>query len=284
MDDDDEVPILSSDLLDIIKQVKQEQCSDPFPEVSPLFPVHMTRTMFLVLMTWMMFQDWQLSQFWYDDETSAKLVGEAVAVCGGDPAKRVAFISSPTAFRAARVLHLVSFSIFRYVRNEKYTLLITKWWLRSTTRIWTAFCSNLTLDLLPLGKDIFAMISTIRWRFHLNLKPVLTSSSLILRFWCALPIFWLGWIAEAESRMHEVYSSNDAMAATRGIYPYDNVHRWYWAWNVFERRLPGLVMEGQAREEFATSVCAFQPRHKNNLSNPFGIFANYTTHTLGTRS
>mmetsp|Transcript_16311 Transcript_16311/g.35388 ORF Transcript_16311/g.35388 Transcript_16311/m.35388 type:complete len:204 (+) Transcript_16311:3-614(+) len=74
LDSDDEEPVLADDLLAAIAQAQAVKDADPFPE------------------------DWQLSQFWYDDETSVALAKEAVTGARGG---RAVFVSAPTAFRAA---------------------------------------------------------------------------------------------------------------------------------------------------------------------------------------
>ncbi|XP_021920955.1 EEF1A lysine methyltransferase 1 isoform X2 [Zootermopsis nevadensis] len=42
-------------------------------------------------------EDWQLSQFWYDDETAAYLSREALSAAG--PAGRIALVSCPTLYK-----------------------------------------------------------------------------------------------------------------------------------------------------------------------------------------
>ncbi|XP_076466132.1 EEF1A lysine methyltransferase 1-like [Babylonia areolata] len=47
-------------------------------------------------------EDWQLSQFWYDEGTAERLAREALAVAGDNG--RIACISSPTAYKKIRQL------------------------------------------------------------------------------------------------------------------------------------------------------------------------------------
>ena len=45
-------------------------------------------------------EDWNLSQFWYDEETALRLAKEAIRGCGGG--KKVALISCPTTYVAIK--------------------------------------------------------------------------------------------------------------------------------------------------------------------------------------
>lgn len=49
-------------------------------------------------------EDWQLSQFWYDEATGTALANEAARVMASTPG-RVAFVSAPTAFVHMKRLH-----------------------------------------------------------------------------------------------------------------------------------------------------------------------------------
>ncbi|KAF7629199.1 Protein-lysine N-methyltransferase [Meloidogyne graminicola] len=41
-------------------------------------------------------EDWQLSQFWYTDETSRQIVNECICSLEGETSKRIACISCPS--------------------------------------------------------------------------------------------------------------------------------------------------------------------------------------------
>lgn len=62
-------------------------------------------------------EDWNASQFWYNEETANFL---AKALCEGAAGKRIAILSAPSAFVACRN-YLVSFLLCLGVRKKSLT-------------------------------------------------------------------------------------------------------------------------------------------------------------------
>uniref|UniRef100_A0A0N5A5I2 Protein-lysine N-methyltransferase n=1 Tax=Parastrongyloides trichosuri TaxID=131310 RepID=A0A0N5A5I2_PARTI len=83
MNEDDDIPQLSSATLTALKEFLDEQ-KHTIPSEDEPVP-----------------EDWKLSQFWYCDETSNKLVNEAIAALG-ENGGRIGLVSSPTLMRFFR--------------------------------------------------------------------------------------------------------------------------------------------------------------------------------------
>ncbi|XP_013396551.1 EEF1A lysine methyltransferase 1 [Lingula anatina] len=83
LDEDDDIPQLSADTLKILQQFYDEQSALHDKQIGN--PDIMPQ------------EDWQLSQFWYNDSTAFKLAEEAKYVAGENG--RMAFLSAPTAFK-----------------------------------------------------------------------------------------------------------------------------------------------------------------------------------------
>ncbi|GMS87815.1 hypothetical protein PENTCL1PPCAC_9990, partial [Pristionchus entomophagus] len=80
---DSEIPALSADVLALVNQVKLEQAErEQAAAEGSALPE----------------EDWQLSQFWYSEETAVRLCEEIAAVCGDLPGEvaNVALLSTPT--------------------------------------------------------------------------------------------------------------------------------------------------------------------------------------------
>ncbi|OCT93172.1 hypothetical protein XELAEV_18016237mg [Xenopus laevis] len=92
-DDDDGVPQLSSHALAALQEFYAEQQQR---EAQKLGPDHEKFSVGSVE------EDWQLSQFWYSDETALSLAKEAMEVCGENG--RIACISAPSIYQKLRGL------------------------------------------------------------------------------------------------------------------------------------------------------------------------------------
>ncbi|KAL5009635.1 hypothetical protein ScPMuIL_011940 [Solemya velum] len=63
-------------------------------------------------------EDWQLSQFWYDDRTATRLAEEAVSIAGLQG--RIACLCSPTAYKKIRVLKPESCTSICFEYDERF--------------------------------------------------------------------------------------------------------------------------------------------------------------------
>ncbi|GMR40595.1 hypothetical protein PMAYCL1PPCAC_10790, partial [Pristionchus mayeri] len=82
-DVDDDIPTLSADVLALVNDFKREQAERELAaEEGETLPE----------------EDWQLSQFWYSEETAVRLCEEIAAVCADLPEEvaNVALLSTPT--------------------------------------------------------------------------------------------------------------------------------------------------------------------------------------------
>ncbi|KAL0337101.1 UNVERIFIED_CONTAM: EEF1A lysine methyltransferase 1 [Sesamum calycinum] len=115
-DDEDDVPMLSSQALEALKEFLAEQnreleAADDVEEVA------------------LVAEDWRLSQFWYDRRTAETVAAEVAALCQTLPSPRVSCIACPTLYaylKSKECLEKVAETI-RYlsIPGESYLLLLT---------------------------------------------------------------------------------------------------------------------------------------------------------------
>ncbi|KAJ1521340.1 hypothetical protein ONE63_003016 [Megalurothrips usitatus] len=93
-DPDDEVPALPADTLAILQQFQQEQLERQrqLEALENGGPAQDAGAADIEIQ-----EDWQLSQFWYDDHTASTLAKEALR-CAGDKG-RIALVSCPTLYK-----------------------------------------------------------------------------------------------------------------------------------------------------------------------------------------
>ncbi|KAL6077456.1 EEF1A lysine methyltransferase 1 [Balamuthia mandrillaris] len=65
-------------------------------------------------------ENWQLSQFWYSEETAMLLAEEALQLCPPLSGQRVACISTPTIFRAIQQLPMDSSHVFLFEYDKRF--------------------------------------------------------------------------------------------------------------------------------------------------------------------
>ncbi|KAK7478864.1 hypothetical protein BaRGS_00029845 [Batillaria attramentaria] len=63
-------------------------------------------------------EDWQLSQFWYDEETASRLAREALNVAGATG--RIACVSSPTAYKKIKELKPDGVQVYCLEYDERF--------------------------------------------------------------------------------------------------------------------------------------------------------------------
>ncbi|KAM6178619.1 EEF1A lysine methyltransferase 1 [Rhynchocyon petersi] len=100
--DDDDVPQLSAHTLAALQEFYAEQKQRADPGGDAKYHVGILE------------ENWQLSQFWYSQETALRLAQEAMAVAG--EGGRIACVSAPSVYQKLRELHRenVSVRIFEY--------------------------------------------------------------------------------------------------------------------------------------------------------------------------
>ncbi|XP_019507917.1 PREDICTED: protein-lysine N-methyltransferase N6AMT2 isoform X1 [Hipposideros armiger] len=103
--DDDDVPQLSSHALAALQEFYAEQKQHPDPNGDDKYNIGVIE------------ENWQLSQFWYSQETALRLAKEAIAAAG--EGGRVACVSTPSVYQKLRELRskLLSVCLFEFDRR-----------------------------------------------------------------------------------------------------------------------------------------------------------------------
>lgn len=103
--DDDDVLQLSSHTLAALQEFYAEQKQHPDPSGDDKYNIGVIE------------ENWQLSQFWYSQETALRLAKEAIAAAG--EGGRVACVSTPSVYQKLRELRgeLVSVCLFEFDRR-----------------------------------------------------------------------------------------------------------------------------------------------------------------------
>ncbi|KZS14456.1 Lysine N-methyltransferase N6AMT2 [Daphnia magna] len=160
-------------------------------------------------------EDWQLSQFWYDDHTSVVLANEALRLAGTEG--RIACISCPTLYKELRKLKPASVKaqLFEYdTRFSVYGDDFTFYDYRSP---------------LEIPKDLGSSFEVVVADPPFLSEECLTKTALTMRYLSKGPLILC----------------------------------------------TGSIMEDLAGRLLQLRMCAFQPKHRNNLANDFRCYANY---------
>ncbi|KAI9558977.1 hypothetical protein GHT06_015766 [Daphnia sinensis] len=160
-------------------------------------------------------EDWQLSQFWYDDHTSAVLAKEALRLAG--PEGKIACISCPTLYKELRKLKPASVKaqLFEYdARFSVYGDDFTFYDYRSP---------------LEVPKDLGSSFEVVVADPPFLSEECLTKTAVTMRYLSKGPLILC----------------------------------------------TGSIMEDLAGRLLQLRMCAFQPKHRNNLANDFRCYANY---------
>ncbi|XP_069859236.1 EEF1A lysine methyltransferase 1 [Dipodomys merriami] len=65
-------------------------------------------------------ENWQLSQFWYSQETALRLAQEAITAAG--EGGRIACVSAPSVYQKLRALHRQDFSVYIFEYDRRFAM------------------------------------------------------------------------------------------------------------------------------------------------------------------
>ncbi|XP_038617728.1 EEF1A lysine methyltransferase 1 [Tachyglossus aculeatus] len=107
--EDDDVPQLSAYALAALQEFYTErQQRQPGPDGDKKFSVGVIE------------EDWQLSQFWYSDETASRLAAEAISAAG--KGGRIACVSAPSVYQKLRELSGENFSAYLLEYDRRFAI------------------------------------------------------------------------------------------------------------------------------------------------------------------
>ncbi|XP_074841415.1 EEF1A lysine methyltransferase 1 [Carettochelys insculpta] len=110
-DDDDDIPRLSSHTLAALHEFYIDQQQKKGTEVSQEFKRYSVGSIE---------EDWQLSQFWYDDETALCLANEAILAAGRGG--RIACVSSPSVYQKLKEQDGKDFSVCILEYDKRFSV------------------------------------------------------------------------------------------------------------------------------------------------------------------
>uniref|UniRef100_A0A803JG80 EEF1A lysine methyltransferase 1 n=1 Tax=Xenopus tropicalis TaxID=8364 RepID=A0A803JG80_XENTR len=110
-DDDDGVPQLSSHALAALQEFYAEQQQQETLKLGPEYDKFSVGSVE---------EDWQLSQFWYSDETALSLAKEVIEVCGENG--RIACISAPSIYQKVRGLARESLHVQLLEYDQRFAI------------------------------------------------------------------------------------------------------------------------------------------------------------------
>ncbi|XP_030163478.1 EEF1A lysine methyltransferase 1 isoform X2 [Lynx canadensis] len=106
--EDDDVPRLSSHALAALQEFYSEQKQQSDPGGDDKYNIGIIE------------ENWQLSQFWYSQETALRLAEEAIAAAG--ECGRIACVSAPSVYQKLRELHREDFSIYIFEYDKRFAI------------------------------------------------------------------------------------------------------------------------------------------------------------------
>ncbi|XP_008690343.1 EEF1A lysine methyltransferase 1 isoform X1 [Ursus maritimus] len=106
--DDDEIPRLSSHTLAALQEFYAEQKQQSDPGGDDKYNIGIIE------------ENWQLSQFWYSQETALQLAKEAIAAAG--ERGRIACVSAPSVYQKLRTLHREDFSVYIFEYDKRFAI------------------------------------------------------------------------------------------------------------------------------------------------------------------
>ncbi|XP_027445913.1 EEF1A lysine methyltransferase 1 isoform X3 [Zalophus californianus] len=106
--DDDDIPRLSSHTLAALQEFYAEQKQQSDPGRDDKYNIGIIE------------ENWQLSQFWYSQETALRLAKEAIAAAG--EGGRIACVSAPSVYQKLRALHREDFSVYIFEYDKRFAI------------------------------------------------------------------------------------------------------------------------------------------------------------------
>uniref|UniRef100_K7AG74 EEF1A lysine methyltransferase 1 n=1 Tax=Pan troglodytes TaxID=9598 RepID=K7AG74_PANTR len=106
--EDDETPQLSAHALAALQEFYAEQKQQIEPGEDDKYSIGIIE------------ENWQLSQFWYSQETALQLAQEAIAAVG--EGGRIACVSAPSVYQKLRELCRENFSIYIFEYDERFAM------------------------------------------------------------------------------------------------------------------------------------------------------------------
>ncbi|XP_016059032.1 PREDICTED: protein-lysine N-methyltransferase N6AMT2 isoform X2 [Miniopterus natalensis] len=106
--EDDDVPQLSSHALTALQEFYAEKNQHTDPGGDDKYSVGRIE------------ENWQLSQFWYNQETALRLAKEAIAVAG--EGGRIACVSTPSVYQKLRELHREDVAVYIFEYDRRFAI------------------------------------------------------------------------------------------------------------------------------------------------------------------
>ncbi|XP_063300966.1 EEF1A lysine methyltransferase 1 [Pelobates fuscus] len=110
IDDDDDVPQLSSHALATLQEFYAEQAEQNTEHLEPDYKFSVGAVE----------EDWQLSQFWYSDETALNLAKELIQACGENG--RIACVSTPSIYQKLKGLSAENISVCLLEYDRRFSV------------------------------------------------------------------------------------------------------------------------------------------------------------------
>ncbi|ERE88312.1 EEF1A lysine methyltransferase 1 [Cricetulus griseus] len=106
--EDDDIPQLSSHALAALQEFYAEQKQSTIPGRDDKYNVGVIE------------ENWQLSQFWYSQDTALRLAQEAIAAAG--EGGRIACVSAPSVYQKLRELHREDISVYIFEYDRRFAI------------------------------------------------------------------------------------------------------------------------------------------------------------------
>nr|XP_004670586.2 EEF1A lysine methyltransferase 1 isoform X1 [Jaculus jaculus]XP_045010666.1 EEF1A lysine methyltransferase 1 isoform X1 [Jaculus jaculus]XP_045010667.1 EEF1A lysine methyltransferase 1 isoform X1 [Jaculus jaculus] len=106
--EDDDIPQLSSHALAALQEFYAEQKQYTNPDGDDKYNIGIIE------------ENWQLSQFWYTEETALCLAQEAIAAAG--KGGRIACVSAPSVYQKLKELHREDFSTYIFEYDRRFAM------------------------------------------------------------------------------------------------------------------------------------------------------------------
>ncbi|XP_004774383.1 EEF1A lysine methyltransferase 1 isoform X1 [Mustela putorius furo] len=106
--DDEDIPQLSSHALAALQEFYAEQKQQSDPGRDDKYNIGIIE------------ENWQLSQFWYSQDTALRLATEAVAAAG--ERGRIACVSAPSVYQKLRSLHREDISVYIFEYDKRFAI------------------------------------------------------------------------------------------------------------------------------------------------------------------